>query len=167
MNPTAPAIRVSDLRKRFRATQALDGVSLDIQPGEFFGLLGPNGAGKTTAIRALAGLIGIDSGSVEVFGARQRPGVVDLKRRIGLVTQEITVFDDLSARENLQFFGGLYGLRGQELKDRIAETLEFVGLADNADKRVKKDGGLRTRITGDDFDGAGRFFGIVRTNPTQ
>ena len=136
-----------DVVKRFGSTLALDHVDFEIRRGEILGLLGPNGAGKTTAIRALAGLIGIDAGSVEVFGARQRPGVMDLKRRIGLVTQEITVFDDLSARENLQFFGGLYGLRGKVLEDRITETLEFVGLADNADKRVKRhSGGMKRRL---------------------
>jgi ABC-2 type transport system ATP-binding protein len=136
-----------DVVKRFGSTLALDHVDFEIRRGEILGLLGPNGAGKTTAIRALAGLIGIDSGSVEVFGVPQRPGFMELKRRIGLVTQEITIFEDLSARENLQFFGGLYGLRGQELKDRIAETLAFVGLAENADKRVKKhSGGMKRRL---------------------
>jgi ABC-2 type transport system ATP-binding protein len=136
-----------DVVKRFGSTLALDHVDFEIRRGEILGLLGPNGAGKTTAIRALAGLIAIDSGGVEVFGTTQRPGLMDLKRRIGLVTQEITVFDDLSARENLQFFGGLYGLRGQELKDRIEETLAFVGLAENADKRVKKhSGGMKRRL---------------------
>jgi ABC-2 type transport system ATP-binding protein len=136
-----------DVVKRFGSTLALDHVDFDIREGEILGLLGPNGAGKTTAIRALAGLIGIDSGAIEVFSVPQRQGVMDLKRRIGLVTQEITIFEDLSARENLQFFGGLYGLRGRELKDRIAETLEFVGLAENADKWTKKySGGMKRRL---------------------
>jgi len=136
-----------DVVKRFGSTLALDHVDFDIRPGEILGLLGPNGAGKTTAIRALCGLIGIDSGAVEVFGTEQRPGVMELKRRIGLVTQEITIFEDVSARENLSFFGGLYGLRGKELKDRVAETLEFVGLTENADKRAKKySGGMKRRL---------------------
>jgi ABC-2 type transport system ATP-binding protein len=136
-----------DVVKRFGSTLALDHVDFEIGKGEILGLLGPNGAGKTTAIRALCGLIGADSGAVEVFGTPQRPGLMDIKRRIGLVTQEITIFEDLSARENLQFFGGLYGLRGQGLKDRIAETLEFVGLTENADKRAKKySGGMKRRL---------------------
>ena len=136
-----------DVVKRFGSTLALDHVDFDIRPGEILGLLGPNGAGKTTAIRALSGLIGVDSGAIEAFGAAQRPGVMELKRRIGLVTQEITVFEDLSARENLQFFGGLYGLRGRELEERIAETLEFVGLVENADRRAKKySGGMKRRL---------------------
>ncbi len=142
---TVAALR--DVVKRYGPTLALDHVDFDIGKGEILGLLGPNGAGKTTAIRALSGLIGIDSGAIEVLGAPQRPGVMDLKRRIGLVTQEITIFEDLSARENLEFFGGLYGLRGQEIKDRIAETLEFVGLTENADKRAKKySGGMKRRL---------------------
>jgi ABC-2 type transport system ATP-binding protein len=133
--------------KRFGSTLALDHVDFEIRAGEILGLLGPNGAGKTTAIRALAGLIGVDSGVVEVFGAAQRPGAMELKRRIGLVTQEITIFEDLSARENLQFFGGLYGLRAKELTDRIAETLEFVGLTEHADTRAKKySGGMKRRL---------------------
>ena len=138
---------VRDVVKRYGATLALDHVDFEIEKGEILGLLGPNGAGKTTAIRALSGLLGVDSGAVELFDMPQRPGVMELKRRIGLVTQEITIFEDLTARENLQFFGGLYGLRGQGLKERIAETLEFVGLAENADKRAKKySGGMKRRL---------------------
>jgi ABC-2 type transport system ATP-binding protein len=138
---------VRDVVKRFGSTLALDHVDFGIEKGEILGLLGPNGAGKTTAIRALAGLIGVDSGAIELFGTPQRPGVMELKARIGLVTQEITIFEDLTGRENLRFFGGLYGLRRQELKQRIAETLEFVGLTENADKRSKKySGGMKRRL---------------------
>jgi ABC-2 type transport system ATP-binding protein len=136
-----------DVVKRFGSALALDHVDFEIESGEILGLLGPNGAGKTTAIRALCGLIGVDSGAIEVFGIPQRPGLMEIKRRIGLVTQEITMFEDLSARENLQFFGGLYGLRGQALKDRIDATLEFVGLTENADKRAKRySGGMKRRL---------------------
>jgi len=138
---------MNDVVKRYGSLLALDHVDFQIAQGEILGLLGPNGAGKTTAIRALAGLMGVDSGAVELFGRPQRPGVMDLKRRMGLVTQEITVFDDLTARENLQFFGGLYGLRGEDLKRRIVDTLDFVGLAENADKRPKKySGGMKRRL---------------------
>jgi ABC-2 type transport system ATP-binding protein len=138
---------MNDVVKRYGSLLALDHVDFEIGGGEILGLLGPNGAGKTTAIRALAGLLPVDSGAVEVFGKAQRPGVMDLKRRMGLVTQEITVFDDLTARENLEFFGGLYGLGGADLKRRIAETLDFVGLSENADKRPKKySGGMKRRL---------------------
>jgi ABC-2 type transport system ATP-binding protein len=138
---------VNDVVKRYGSLLALDHVDFEIAQGEILGLLGPNGAGKTTAIRALAGLMPVDSGAVELFGRAQHPGVMDLKRRMGLVTQEITVFDDLTARENLQFFGGLYGLKGADLKRRIADTLEFVGLTEHADKRPKKySGGMKRRL---------------------
>ena len=142
-----PVASVRDLVKRYGSTLALDHVDFEIRKGEILGLLGPNGAGKTTAIKALSGLIGVDSGAIELFGTPQRSGRKDLKRRIGLVTQEITIFEDLSARENLRFFGGLYGLKGQDLKKRIAETLEFVGLTEYADTRVKKySGGMKRRL---------------------
>ncbi|MBN1837830.1 MAG: ABC transporter ATP-binding protein [Spirochaetales bacterium] len=138
---------LSDAVKRYGSILALDHVDFEIRKGEILGLLGPNGAGKTTAIRALSGLIAVDSGAVELFGRPQHPGVLELKRRIGLVTQEITIFEDLSARENLSFFGGLYGLRGQELKERIAETIEFVGLTEHADRRARKySGGMKRRL---------------------
>ena len=138
---------VDDVVKRYGSLLALDHVDFEIGQGEILGLLGPNGAGKTTALRALAGLMPVDSGSIELFGKAQRPGVMDLKRRLGLVTQEITVFEDLTARENLQFFGGLYGLKGEDLKRRIADTLEFVGLTEHADKRPKKySGGMKRRL---------------------
>jgi ABC-type multidrug transport system ATPase subunit len=117
---------------------ALDNVSFDIQKGEILGLLGPNGAGKTTAIRALSGLIDIDAGDIELFGQKQDIGNRKLKREIGLVTQEITVFNELTAEENLKYFGGLYGLKGQELAKRVKETLEFVGLTEHAKKYPKK-----------------------------
>ncbi len=138
---------VDDVVKRYGSLSALDHVDFEIGQGEILGLLGPNGAGKTTAIRALAGLVPIDSGSVELFGKAQRSGAMDLKRRMGLVTQEITVFEDLTARENLEFFGSLYGLKGAALRLRIAETLDFVGLTEYADKRPKKySGGMKRRL---------------------
>lgn len=138
---------LSDVVKRYGSVPALDHVDLEIREGEILGLLGPNGAGKTTAIRALAGLLPIDSGRVEIFGQAQSQAALDLRRRIGLVTQEVTVFEDLSARENLEFFGSLYGLKGPALRKRIEETLDFVGLADHADQRPKAfSGGMKRRL---------------------
>lgn len=136
-----------DVVKRYGTTLAIDHVDLEIRRGEIVGLLGPNGAGKTTTIGCLAGLIEADSGDIELFDQRQRRGALTLKRRLGLVTQEITIFEDLSARENLSFFGGLYGLRGRELENRVDETLEFVGLDEHADLRVKRySGGMKRRL---------------------
>ncbi|HUX37537.1 MAG TPA: ATP-binding cassette domain-containing protein [Rectinemataceae bacterium] len=102
---------VSDVVKRYNGILALDHVDFEIASGEVLDLLGPNGAGKTTVIRALAGLLPVDSGNIQLVGLPQGPGGTGLKRRLGVVTQKITVFEDLSARENLEFFGGLYGLK--------------------------------------------------------
>ncbi len=136
-----------DVVKRYGSTIALDHVDLELQKGEILGLLGPNGAGKTTAIHALVGLLPIDAGAIELFDQRQHAGAIDLRRRVGLVTQEITIFEDLTARENLQFFTGLYGIKEPVRSQRIRETLEFVGLTEHADKLTKKfSGGMKRRL---------------------
>lgn len=133
--------------KRYGHQLVLDHVHLEIRQGEILGLLGPNGAGKTTLIHALSGLIGIDSGSIELFGERLSGPMLEVKRKIGLVTQDITVFEDLTAQENLAFFGGIYGLKGAELRRQITETLQFVGLTDQAHKRPSKfSGGMKRRL---------------------
>ncbi|OIB02410.1 antibiotic ABC transporter ATP-binding protein [Paenibacillus sp. LC231] len=133
--------------KRYGHQLVLDHVHLEIRQGEILGLLGPNGAGKTTLIHALSGLIGIDSGSIELFGERLSGPMLEVKRKIGLVTQDITIFEDLTAQENLAFFGGIYGLRGAELRRQITETLQFVGLTDQAHKRPSKfSGGMKRRL---------------------
>ena len=123
--------------KRYGDTTALDHLNLNIVEGEVLGLLGPNGAGKTTAIRTLCGLIDADGGEVRVFGQKQDTRNLKTRREMGLVTQEITVFQDLSAIENLRYFGGLYGLRGAVLEANVKTMLEFVGLTDRAKKRPK------------------------------
>lgn len=136
-----------DVVKRYRNVQALDHVSFDIQKGEILGLLGPNGAGKTTLIRALAGLISTDSGEITVLGEKQDINNIRLKQNIGLVTQEVTVFEELTAEENLRFFGGLYGVKGEALQKRVKETLDFVGLTEYAKKAPSKfSGGMQRRL---------------------
>lgn len=133
--------------KRYGHQLVLDHVNLEIRQGEILGLLGPNGAGKTTLIHALSGLIDIDSGSIELFGKQLSGPMLEVKRKIGLVTQDVTVFEDLTAQENLAFFGEIYGLRGTELKRQITETLQFVGLTDQAHKRPSKfSGGMKRRL---------------------
>ena len=129
---------LKDVVKRFENVQALDHVSFDIQGGEVLGLLGPNGAGKTTTIRALAGLIGTDSGEITLLGEKQDVNNIRLKQHMGLVTQEVAVFEELSAEENLRFFGGLYGVKGDTLHQRVKETLEFVGLSEHGKKSPGK-----------------------------
>lgn len=133
--------------KRFGQVQALNHVSFTMKQGEILGLLGPNGAGKTTAIRVLAGLIPADSGEVTVFGEHQDVNNIKLKQSMGLVTQEVAIFEDLSAEENLRFFGGLYGVKGKALSRRVQETLEFTGLVEHSKKAPGKySGGMRRRL---------------------
>ena len=133
--------------KRYGDTTALDNLNLKVQEGEILGLLGPNGAGKTTAIRILSGLINADSGDAEIFGLKQNLNNLKTRKNMGLVTQEITVFTDLSALENLKYFGGLYGLRGGALNESVRETLEFVGLTEHAKKKPGKfSGGMQRRL---------------------
>jgi len=133
--------------KRYGDTLALDHLNLKVADGEILGLLGPNGAGKTTAIRILCGLIDPDSGETTVLGQRQGIKNLEARREIGLVTQEVTVFTELSATENLQYFGGLYGLRGAELSANVKEMLEFVGLSDRAKKKPSTfSGGMQRRL---------------------
>ena len=138
---------MNNVVKRYGDTLALDHLDLQVAEGEILGLLGPNGAGKTTAIRTLCGLIDADPGETTVMGQKQSVKNLDARREIGLVTQEITVFTDLSAEENLRYFGGLYGLRGAELSANVSEMLDFVGLTDRAKKRPGTfSGGMQRRL---------------------
>ena len=140
-------VSMKNVVKRYGDTLALDHLNLNVKQGEILGLLGPNGAGKTTAIRAMCGLIDADSGEITVLGQKQSVTNLAPRREIGLVTQEITVFNDLSAIENLRYFGGLYGLRGAELEASVKEVLEFVGLSDRAKKRPTTfSGGMQRRL---------------------
>jgi ABC-2 type transport system ATP-binding protein len=136
-----------DLVRRYGDLTAVDGVSFHIDPGETYGLLGPNGAGKTTTISMAAGLIPADSGSVTVAGLAMGPREVDVKRQIGLVPQDLAIYPELSARENLAFFGRLQGLRGKPLARRIDEVLELIALSDRATEATKKySGGMKRRL---------------------
>ena len=143
---TPPVLRCEGLRKRFDDRVAVDDVGFEIAKGECYGLLGPNGAGKTTTISILCGLLTADAGEVLVAGHRlaDEPGAA--KAALGYVPQEIALYPDLSAAENLRFFGRLYGLTGAHLTDRVAAVLDVVGLADRADERVDRySGGMRRR----------------------
>ena len=134
------------LVRRFGDRVAVDDVSFRIAPGETYGLLGPNGAGKTTTISMLSGILAADAGTVTLGGQPISTSSSPGKHLLGLVPQNIALFDDLSARENLRFFGGLHGLRGKHLDRRIDATLELVGLADRADDRIDTySGGMQRR----------------------
>jgi len=131
-----PVLEVSGVRKRFGPTVALDGVTLRVGEGEVFGLLGPNGAGKTTLISVAVGLLDPDEGEVRLFGQPFGRSSRELRRLVGIGTQDLSIYPDLSARENLRFFGRLYGLSGSDLERRIDEQLAAVGLTDRADDRA-------------------------------
>jgi ABC-2 type transport system ATP-binding protein len=140
-------LEVENVRKRYGATIALDGVTLAVDAGEVFGLLGPNGAGKTTLIKILCGLTDADGGEVILFGKPFHRANRDLRRLIGIGTQDLSIYPDLSARENLQFFGKLYGLGGKLLADRVDEVLAAVALTDRANDRAGTfSGGMKRRL---------------------
>ena len=139
-------IVASKLVKRYGNQTAVDGVGFSVAQGETFGLLGPNGAGKTTTISMLVGLLEPDEGTV-VIGDRFDPTTPAGRRLIGIAPQSLSLYDDLSALENLRFFARLYGLSGAELKNRVDWALEFAGLADRAKDRIATySGGMKRRI---------------------
>ncbi len=125
----------------------MDGVSFHVAPGETYGLLGPNGAGKTTTISMIAGLIRADAGTITVAGEPVGPQHVAVRRRIGLVPQDLAIYPELTARENLRFFGRLQGLGGHDLARRVADVLQLVGLDSRADGATKEfSGGMKRRL---------------------
>jgi ABC-2 type transport system ATP-binding protein len=137
-------LRCEGLRKEFGDRVAVGGVSFSIADGECYGLLGPNGAGKTTTISMLCGLLPPDAGTAMIDGASC--GTLEAKAATGYVPQDLALYPDLSAVENLTFFGRLYGMEGRALKARIAETLELVGLADRGNDKVGTySGGMKRR----------------------
>ncbi|HZT75970.1 MAG TPA: ABC transporter ATP-binding protein [Vicinamibacterales bacterium] len=140
-------LTVKNLRKTFGSLVAVNDVSFRVESGQLVGLLGPNGAGKTTTVSMLTGLITPDRGEVLVGGARLGGDTDPAKRRIGLVPQDLALYDELSARDNLRFFGALYGLSGAALDSAIAASLALVELADRARDRVKTySGGMKRRL---------------------
>jgi ABC-2 type transport system ATP-binding protein len=140
-------LECSGLRKAFNSRLAVDGVSFHVAEGETYGLLGPNGAGKTTSIAMVVGLLKRDAGSVTIDGISLDRDPLGARARIGYVPQDLAIYPDLSARENLDFFGRLQGLRGAELRQRVDEALELVGLTDRAKERTAGySGGMKRRL---------------------
>ena len=141
------AIHIQDVRKHFGDLQAVCGVSLDVPAGEIFSLLGPNGAGKSTLISMLAGLLVPTDGDATIMGHSIRTEPESAKAALGVVPQDIALYPDLSARENLIFWGKMYGLRGAALQARVDEVLEIIGLADRQKDRIAKySGGMKRRV---------------------
>jgi ABC-2 type transport system ATP-binding protein len=143
----APVLEVHGLVHRYADLVAVDDMSFRIDRGETYGLLGPNGAGKTTAISMVAGLIPAHAGSISVLGQQMSPAATGAKRHIGLVPQELAIYPELTASENLLFFGRLQRLHGKALTRRVAEVLELIGLTDRAgDPSKEYSGGMKRRL---------------------
>jgi ABC-2 type transport system ATP-binding protein len=140
-------LAITDLHKSFGGTRAVDGVSFAVERGQLVGLLGPNGAGKTTTVSMIAGVVTPDQGAVRIDGAAVSGDSDPVKRRLGLVPQDLALYDELTARANLHLFGSLYGVTGAALAEAIESVLRLVGLADRAGDRVKTfSGGMKRRL---------------------
>ncbi|MBB6697947.1 ABC transporter ATP-binding protein [Clostridium algidicarnis] len=140
-------VQVENLIKRYDNMLAIDNLSLDIREGDIFGLLGPNGAGKTTLINSMLGLTKVDSGSIKIFGKDIKEHEMYVKKNIGIVPQEIALYEDLTAYENLMFFGRLYGLRGKGLKEAVESAFEFTAIEGRKNEIVKQySGGMQRRL---------------------
>ena len=147
MADTEPIATVRSLRKNYDAITAVDGVSFDIMQGEVFGLLGPNGAGKTTTISILSGILQPTDGEVMVAGFNARESVPAMRMALGVVPQELSIYMKLSGRENLEFFGSLYGMHGDALNARVDSMLAMVGLSERAaDRAADYSGGMKRRL---------------------
>ncbi|MBT2655442.1 ABC transporter ATP-binding protein [Bacillus sp. ISL-18] len=140
-------LEIKNLTKKFGDFIAVDNMSLAIQEGEIFGFLGSNGAGKSTTINMISGLLRNNSGEIHILGKNIASHSKFAKMNIGIVPQDLAIYEDMTACENVRFFAGLYGLRGAELKERVEEALEFVGLLDKQKSYPKTfSGGMKRRL---------------------
>ena len=144
---STPVIKVENLVKRYKELIAVDHFNLEIREGEILGLLGPNGSGKTTTINCILSLLSYDKGTIEVFGKEMQPDSYDSKRKIGVVMQNVAVFDALNVYDNIDYFCGLYLKDKQLRRQYVEEAIEFVGLSDYKKFYPKKlSGGLLRRL---------------------
>jgi ABC-2 type transport system ATP-binding protein len=140
-------LEMKNLTKKFADFIAVDNISLSISEGEIFGFLGPNGAGKSTTINMIAGLLRSNEGEINILGKNTMKNSRFAKMNIGLVPQDLAIYEDLTAYENVKFFAGLYGIRGKRLHDRAEEALQFVGLSDKHKSYPKNfSGGMKRRL---------------------
>jgi ABC-2 type transport system ATP-binding protein len=140
-------LEIRRLTKKFGDVHAVDGLSLSVREGEIFGLLGPNGAGKSTTILMIASLLSSTEGEIRVFGRNIAEHPKFARQQIGLVPQDLAIYEEMTAYENVAFFAGLYGLRGRELRSRAEEALAFVGLEDKRNRYAKTfSGGMKRRL---------------------
>lgn len=137
-------LEVKDITKKYDDMVAVNGISFSVEKGEIFGLVGPNGAGKSTTINMITGLLVPDSGKITF---EEGKSFKKWRGNIGLVPQDLAIYPDLSAEENVTFFAGLYGLKGAKLKEKVAEALNVVGLSDQGEKHADKfSGGMKRRL---------------------
>jgi ABC-2 type transport system ATP-binding protein len=140
-------LKIKNITKSFGSLTALDNISLDIEKGEFFGLLGPNGAGKTTLINTIIGYLEPELGNVSIDGEDITIENTQLRKKIGYVPQEIALYLELTAYQNLKIFGSIFNLKGDELEKKINEVMELVQLTDRKKDKVKDfSGGMKRRI---------------------
>lgn len=140
-------VKMEQVTRNFGDVTAVDKMSLSIEEGEIFGLLGPNGAGKSTAINMITGLLSIGKGTISVSGSDVRKDKMTTKGSIGIVPQDIAIYEDLTSLENVKFFASLYGIKGKELDAAAMEALEFTGLSENVKSYPKKfSGGMKRRL---------------------
>lgn len=140
-------LEVSNLTKRYGEQTVVDDLSFHVEQGEIFGLIGPNGAGKSTSMMMIVGLLQADSGSITFDGQLYNPHNAEMRSRLGLVPQELAIYPELTALQNLRFFGGLYGLHGRRLQDRVDYVLELTGLTRNANHTPSTfSGGMSRRL---------------------
>lgn len=140
-------LKIEGITKKFKDIAAVDNISLEINEGEIYGLLGPNGAGKSTTINMICGLIKPDKGSISILERDIKKEPDYCKRNIGAVPQDIAIYEDLTAYENVEFFAGLYGLNGEKLRNSVNDALEFTGLSDKAKEFPSKfSGGMKRRL---------------------
>ncbi|WP_455716041.1 ABC transporter ATP-binding protein [Anaerosporobacter sp.] len=140
-------MEVKDMRKSYNTREVLKGISFRVQKGDVIGLLGPNGAGKSTLVKIIAGIEKADQGMVLCHGENIVKDSINFKKSLGVVPQDIALYEDLSAYENVKFFGSLYGYKGGELRKRMEEVLTFVGLWDRRKECTSKfSGGMKRRL---------------------
>ena len=144
---SATVVKIENLVKRYKELTALDHLNIEIKEGEIFGLLGPNGSGKTTAINCLLSLLNYDKGDIKIFGQKMTPTNYDIKKQIGVIMQNVAVFDELTVFENIDFFCGLYINDKNKRKQYVHEAIEFAGLEEFVKFYPKKlSGGLLRRL---------------------
>ncbi|KAF1680019.1 ABC transporter ATP-binding protein [Bacillus sp. SKDU12] len=138
---------VEDLKMQYGNKTAVNGISFEVREGEVLGLLGPNGAGKSTTIHILSGVLSASSGNVTILGHNVKKRSKEMKKGIGIVPQDIAIYEEISAEKNVRFFASLYSLKGEELKTRVKEALELVQLYDRKDDKPKTfSGGMKRRL---------------------